>query len=51
MGVRAAGDLSFVVMLDGTGDHRPGEAISFGIERGRLHLFDPSSEAAIAHSV
>jgi ABC-type sugar transport system ATPase subunit len=47
VGVRAAGDLSFVVMLDGTGSHRPGEPISFGIERDRLHLFDPVAETAL----
>ncbi len=47
VGVRAAGDLSFVVMLDGTGRHRPGEMISFGIERRRLYLFDATRGTAV----
>jgi ABC-type sugar transport system ATPase subunit len=45
--VRAAGDLRFVVMLDGTGRQQPGETIRFGIERRRLYLFEPESGRAI----
>ena len=51
VGVRAADDLRLIVRADGASDHRLGEDMRFGIERGRLHLFDPGSQSAIAHSV
>ena len=51
VGVRVADDLRLIVRADGAADHRLGEDMRFGIERGRLHLFDPASQSAIAHSV
>ncbi len=49
VGVRANQQLRFVVRLDGTGQHQLGDSLSFGVERGRLHLFDPDTEKSIRH--
>jgi ABC-type sugar transport system ATPase subunit len=50
LGVRAAGELQFVVRLDGTGHHQLGESVSFGIEPGRLHLFEPDTQASLSRA-
>ena len=47
VGVRAGDDLNYVVRFDGASSHQIGELLEFGIERGRVFLFDPASEAAI----
>ena len=47
VGVRAAAELEFIVRFGGTSNHRLGEKLTFGIEQGRIHLFDPDSEVAI----
>jgi ABC-type sugar transport system ATPase subunit len=48
VGVRCADDLAFVVRFEGTAHHVLGETLRFGIEPGRVHLFDPESETALA---
>ncbi|MGN6379164.1 MAG: ABC transporter ATP-binding protein [Gaiellales bacterium] len=47
VGVRAGDGLEYVVRFDGAAVHQIGEPLEFGIERGRVFLFDPASEAAI----
>jgi ABC-type sugar transport system ATPase subunit len=47
VGVRVADDLDYIVRFDGPAAHEIGEPLEFGIERGKVLLFDPASEAAI----
>jgi ABC-type sugar transport system ATPase subunit len=47
VGVQAGDNLNYVVRFDGASSHQIGEPLEFGIERGRVFLFDPASEAAI----
>ena len=48
VGVRCTPDLAFTVRFEGTSHHTLGEPLRFGIEPGRIHLFDPGSETAVA---
>jgi ABC-type sugar transport system ATPase subunit len=48
IGVVTAGDLRFTVLADPDATARPGERISFGIEPGRLHLFDAGTERTLS---
>jgi ABC-type sugar transport system ATPase subunit len=48
VGVEAAGDLRFTVHAAPDVRVRPGDVVPFGIERGRLYLFDPDTRRSIA---
>jgi multiple sugar transport system ATP-binding protein len=48
IGVEAGGDLRLTVQASADATERPGDAIRFGVEPRRIHLFDPATEAAIA---
>jgi ABC-type sugar transport system ATPase subunit len=47
VGVRVADDLDYIVRFDGPAGHEIGEPLEFGVERGKVLLFDPESQAAI----
>jgi ABC-type sugar transport system ATPase subunit len=49
VGVQAGDGLEYVVRFDGAVSRQIGEPLEFGIERGRVFLFDPASKAAIGH--
>jgi hypothetical protein len=38
----------FTVLAEPDAAARPGDRIRFGLEPGRLHLFDPESERALS---
>jgi ABC-type sugar transport system ATPase subunit len=48
IGVTAPGDVRFTVHAEPDARVRAGETVRFGVERGRVYLFDTSTENAIA---
>jgi ABC-type sugar transport system ATPase subunit len=48
IGVVSEGDLRFTIHADPDASVKPGEQIRFGLEPGRLHLFDVETESALA---
>jgi ABC-type sugar transport system ATPase subunit len=48
VGAVTSGDQRFTILADPDAAAKPGQQISFGLEPGRLHLFDPETERAIA---
>jgi ABC-type sugar transport system ATPase subunit len=48
IGVRTGGDLRFSVLAEPDASVRPGDEVRFGVEPGRLHLFDTQTQRAIA---
>jgi ABC-type sugar transport system ATPase subunit len=48
IGVQTAGDAQFTVHAEPDAPVRQGEAVRFGLEPGRLYLFDPQTQQAIA---
>ena len=48
IGVETAGDLHFTVLAEPDATSRPGDRIRFGLEPGRLHLFDSRTERALS---
>jgi multiple sugar transport system ATP-binding protein len=48
VGVVTAGDLHFTVLAEADATTKPGERITFGLEPGRLHLFDTETEQALS---
>lgn len=48
VGVVTAGDLHFTVLAEADATAKPGEQIGFGLEPGRLHLFDTETERALS---
>ncbi len=48
IGVTAPGEVRFTVYAEPDAAVRPGEVIKFGLEPGRLYLFDAATEQAIA---
>ena len=51
LGVRLAEDIRLTARLEGSARHELGEKLQLGVERGIVHLFDPSSGRALAHGV
>jgi multiple sugar transport system ATP-binding protein len=51
VGLRTAGGPRLTARLEGSARHELGDRLSFGIERGAAHLFDPATGSAIAHAV
>jgi ABC-type sugar transport system ATPase subunit len=47
IGVVTSGDLRFTVDADAATSVKPGEQVRFGIEPGRIHLFDVATEQAL----
>lgn len=47
IGVVTAGDLRFTVHAEADASVKPGEQVRFGLEPGRLYLFDVSSQQAL----
>jgi ABC-type sugar transport system ATPase subunit len=47
IGVTAAGDARFVIEAEGRVRAEPGEAVRFGLRKGRLYLFDIANERAL----
>jgi ABC-type sugar transport system ATPase subunit len=47
VGVGTAGDLHFTVLAEPDARAKPGERVRFGLEPGRLHLFDASTQQAL----
>jgi ABC-type sugar transport system ATPase subunit len=47
IGVLAGADQRFTVLADADSAVRPGESVSFGLEPGRLYLFDVSTQRAL----
>jgi multiple sugar transport system ATP-binding protein len=47
LGVRVGDDQRFTVFADADAQTAIGDLLSFGIERGRLYLFDPTDEHAL----
>jgi ABC-type sugar transport system ATPase subunit len=47
IGVATGGDLRFAVLADPDVTVKPGTAVRFGLEPGRLHLFDASTSQAL----
>jgi ABC-type sugar transport system ATPase subunit len=47
VGVATAGDLHFTVLAEPDAAAKPGEQVRFGLEPGRLHLFDVSTQRAL----
>ena len=47
IGVVTAEDLRFTVLADADTPVKPGEQVRFGLEPGRLYLFDVASEHAL----
>ena len=47
IGVVAADDARFVVHAEAEAAVRPGDTVRFGIEPGRIYLFDPETEEAL----
>ena len=48
IGVMAPGEVRFTVHAEPDAAVRPGEVVKFGLEPGRLYLFDAATEQAIA---
>jgi multiple sugar transport system ATP-binding protein len=48
VGVVAADDLRFTVRAEADSPLRPGDRVDFGLEPGRVHLFDPETERALS---
>jgi ABC-type sugar transport system ATPase subunit len=48
IGVEAAEDLHFTVLAEPDAATRPGDEVRFGVESGRLHLFDTQTERALS---
>jgi ABC-type sugar transport system ATPase subunit len=48
IGVEAAGDLHFTVLAEPDAATKPGDEVRFGVEPGRLHLFDTETERALS---
>jgi ABC-type sugar transport system ATPase subunit len=48
IGVEAAQELQFTVLADPDAAAKPGDEIRFGVEPGRLHLFDAETERALS---
>jgi ABC-type sugar transport system ATPase subunit len=47
LGVRVGDDQRFTVFADADAQTSIGDRLSFGVERGRLYLFDPETENAL----
>ena len=47
IGVVTAGDLRFTVLAEADASVRPSEQVRFGLEPGRLHLFDVTTQRAL----
>ena len=47
IGVVTGGDQRFTVLADADTPVKPGEQVRFGLEPGRLYLFDVASEHAL----
>jgi ABC-type sugar transport system ATPase subunit len=48
VGVVTGGDLHFTVLAEADATATPGEQVRFGLEPGRLHLFDTQTERTLA---
>jgi ABC-type sugar transport system ATPase subunit len=48
IGVEAAEDLHFTVLAEPDAATKPGDPVRFGVEPGRLHLFDTETERALS---
>jgi multiple sugar transport system ATP-binding protein len=48
IGVEAAEDLHFTVLAEPDAAAKPGDPVRFGVEPGRLHLFDTETERALS---
>jgi len=48
VGVVTAGDLRFTVLAEADATAKPGEQVRFGLEPGRLHLFDRETKRALS---
>jgi ABC-type sugar transport system ATPase subunit len=48
VGMVTAGDLRFTALAGADTTTRPGDGVAFGLEPGRLHLFDTQTERALA---
>jgi ABC-type sugar transport system ATPase subunit len=48
IGVEAADDLHFTVLAEPDAATKPGDEVRFGVEPGRLHLFDTETERALS---
>jgi len=48
VGVVTAADLHFTVLAEADATAKPGEQVRFGLEPGRLHLFDRETERALS---
>jgi multiple sugar transport system ATP-binding protein len=48
VGVVTAGELHFTVLAEPDTTTKTGEQVRFGLEPGRLHLFDTATERALA---
>ena len=47
IGLVAAGEQRFTVLADADISARPGDLVDFGVEPGKLYLFDPTTEQAV----
>jgi hypothetical protein len=47
IGVATGGDQQFAVLADPDAPVRPGTRVEFGLEPGRVHLFDASTQQAL----
>jgi ABC-type sugar transport system ATPase subunit len=50
LGVQAAGETRFVVQVEGRAHIGLGERVRFGVQPGRLNLFDPETELALGRA-
>jgi multiple sugar transport system ATP-binding protein len=47
VGVTPVDDASFIVLVEPHARIRPGDALRFGVERGRVYVFDPVTQQAL----